>query len=118
MLSPENNLTEKQSEALSNFLTQFDALRESIPAQLEALSNKLNNVEATMHERLQSDINHVLSQAENGIKALAEEIKTFIDNHVVLKDDQLGPEVRYPQIIRPCLHWTQYLLVSNLVPET
>ncbi|CEP08467.1 hypothetical protein, partial, partial [Parasitella parasitica] len=88
MFSSDNNLTEEQAEVLNNFLSQFHALRESIPAQLEAFSNNLSTVEANMHEKLQLEINHVLAQAEAAIKSLGEEIKDFIDNHVVLKRDE------------------------------
>ena len=89
MFSSDNYLSEEQIEFLNNFLSQFQALQGSIPAQLETFSNTLSLVENNLHEKLNSEINNVLSQAETAIKALGEEIQEFIDNHVVLKANLL-----------------------------
>lgn len=85
MFSSDNNLTEEQSCLLNDFLRQFNALQESIPAQLEGFSNTLNLVETNLNERLNQEISHVVSQAEDAINNLGAEIQEFMDTHVVLK---------------------------------
>ncbi|KAL7332987.1 hypothetical protein PS15p_201955 [Mucor circinelloides] len=90
MFSSDNNLTEEQARLLMNdFLSQFNALEESIPAQLEGFSNTLNLVETNLNERLNQEISHVMSQAEDAIiKNLGTEIQEFMDTHVILKSNQ------------------------------
>ena len=105
MFSSDNNLSEEQIQFLNNFLSQFQALQESIPAQLETFSNTLSLVENNLHEKLNSEINNVLSQAETAIKALGEEIQEFIDNHVVLKanllEEQRVAEANATPVVNP-----------------
>lgn len=106
MFSSDNNLSEEQIQfLLNNFLSQFQALQESIPAQLETFSNTLSLVENNLHEKLNSEINNVLSQTETAIKALGEEIQEFIDNHVVLKanflEEQRVVEANATPVVNP-----------------
>ncbi|CEP12807.1 hypothetical protein [Parasitella parasitica] len=90
MFSSETNLSEEQIEILNNFLSQFQALQESIPAQLESFSNTLSLVENNLNEKLSTEIGHALAQADADIKTLGEEIRGFMDTQVVLKANILA----------------------------
>ena len=79
-------------ELLTDLLARFNGFQESLPAQLQQLSDLIINLEqktVSMEEkssRIRSDVHEVIDQTRNAIENLSSSLKTYMHENFVSKN--------------------------------